>query len=212
MVVFILGCTPLFPFDSLVALTSAVVTGVVIGLTLFVPAETPESGDAVIMNQSMASEDPTEKPAAHHVRWKFVTGMGAVYALMYLLVLFRVPSPDKHNVYPYLTGCSLVYSDQIGEFVNAYANANGGGRSLGEDNGEDYFDGDNMCAQMCIPHLVYRPAVWGARKFASVPLETGTCEENGYDEHIADKTFNEYSVVFEVQVFTSSNGDGDNED
>jgi len=208
VIIFILGCTPLFPFDSLVSLTSAGITGMIIGLALFTeePVEMSEAGD-VYHNESIANgEEPTEK-RAHHVRWKFVNGTGVVYVIMYLLILFRVPSPDKQNMYPYLTGCGLVYSDQVGDFVDAYANDANGGRALQDDNGEDWFDGQNMCAQMCIPHLVYWPALWGAQKFASVPLIGGTCEDNGYDAHIADKTFHEYSVVFEVQLFTASNSD-----
>mmetsp|Transcript_7288 Transcript_7288/g.16009 ORF Transcript_7288/g.16009 Transcript_7288/m.16009 type:complete len:127 (-) Transcript_7288:193-573(-) len=124
---------------------------------------------------------------------------------MYIILLFRLPTPDKHNIHPYLTGCSLVYSDQIGNFVSAYAD---NGRALAEGNdGEDWLDDQNLCAQMCIPHLVSRPAIWGVKKFSSLKLDEGTCEENGYNEHIADKTFHEYTVVFEVQLFTSSNND-----
>jgi len=209
--VFILGCTPLFPFDSLVALTVAVVTGVFVGLALFVEDSTMSSEpvEDVYHNESIAGGEPTRNPN-HRVRWNLIRGMGALYLLQYILLLLRVPSPDKSNVYPYLTGCGLVYSNQIGDFVNAYAgNANNNGRSLGEEGngGEDYFDGSNMCAQMCIPHLVYGPALWGVQKFASVPLVQGTCEENGYQEHIADKTFNEFTVTFEVQLFTASNDD-----
>jgi len=207
--VFILGCTPVFPFDSVVALTAAVVIGILMGLTLFTedPERSDEPGDDVYRNGFNANEEPTKNPA-NHMRWKLVQGLGALYCLQYILVLLRVPSPEKHNMYPYLTGCGLVYSDRIGDFVNAYANnANNDGRSLGEDDdgGEDYFDGQNMCAQMCLPHLVYRPALWGAQKFASLPLAEGTCEENGYEEHIADKTFHEFTLTFEVQLYTASN-------
>lgn len=200
IIVLILGCSPLFPFDSVVALVAAVVTGVVLGLSLFAEVHAATTSDPE--NVHHAGEELAKKPT-QQVRWKVVNMMSVMYLLMYLLVLFRVPRPDELNVHPYLTGCGLVYSDSVGSFVNAYAN--GGGRSLQE--GGDYFEGDNLCAQMCIPHLVLRPALWGAKKFAAVPLVQGTCENNGYETHIADKTFNEYSVVFEVQLFTSSNGD-----
>ena len=149
----------------------------------------------------------------------FVLNLGfldvATPALMlFLLLVFRIPKPDVHNVYPYLTGCGLVYSDQVGDFVNAYAGgAGGGGRLLEEGNEGDMFNGDNVCAQLCLPHLIYRPAVWGAQQFASsvLNIERGTCEENEYNSHIADKTIEAYSVVFEVQLYTSSY-DGDNGD
>ncbi|KAL7552916.1 hypothetical protein ACHAWF_018100 [Thalassiosira exigua] len=185
LLVFILGCTPLFPFDSLVALTVALIIGIFIGRVLFV--------------------EDSERQA---VRWGIVKGMCAVYFFMYIMLLFRVPRPDKHNLYPFLTGCNFVYSDQIGDFVSAYTN--GGGRALEGDGGDDWFDGENMCAQICLPHLIYRSTLWGAHRFTSIPLEKGTCEEQGYDEHIAGHTMREFTVTFEVLLFTSSNGDGDN--
>jgi hypothetical protein len=204
--VFVLGCTPVFPFDSLMMLTLAVVIGMIVGLALFVedPGRTSDPGD-MYHNESMASEEPTKSPA-WRIRWKFAQGIGVLYSVLYLLLIFHVPSPDKLNLYPYLTGCNLVYSDQIGDLISAYTSANNG-RALEGSDGEDWFDGQSMCAQMCLPHLVYRPALWGVEKFASVPLERGTCEDNGYVTHVADKTFSEFTVVFEVQLFTASDDD-----
>lgn len=208
-IVFILGCSPLFPFDSLVALTTAVLTGIILGFVMFVEEDAYHNDDHMTANRE---ETSTKKRT-------FVLNLGfldvATPALMlFLLLVFRIPKPDVHNVYPYLTGCGLVYSDQVGDFVNAYAGgAGGGGRLLEEGNEGDMFNGDNVCAQLCLPHLIYRPAVWGAQQFASsvLNIERGTCEENEYNSHIADKTIEAYSVVFEVQLYTSSY-DGDNGD
>ena len=77
--------------------------------------------------------------------------------------------------------------------MNAYTNTNGG-RALEGNDGNDMFDGQNMCAQMCIPHLVYRPALWGVRQFASIQVEIGTCEENGYVQHVADHTLRKFTI------------------
>ena len=97
ILVFILGCSPLFPFDCLVALTTAVITGFVMGLLLFVeePVTTSAEEDLgdyhnndVPVNKE---ESKTQLAKQHAVRWKFVHGMGVIYLLMYLLLLFRVP-------------------------------------------------------------------------------------------------------------------------
>ena len=185
-IVLIMGCTPLFPFDSVVALTSSTVTGMIIGLAIFTKEQAGGMSD--VENEHQGEESTKMAPK---ICWTFVQGMVIIYFLMYLLLLFHVPSPDKSNIYAYRTGCNLVYSDQIEDLVNAYANA--GDRVLEEN------EIDGLCAQMCIPHLFYRPVLWGSR---FIHLEKGTCEDNGYSTHIADKTFRKYSVVFEVQLFT----------
>jgi hypothetical protein len=198
-IVFILGCTPLFPFDSVVALTSSVVTGMVFGLAIF--SEEPAGGmpdlgneyyrPSLSENMALDKKESTNRGGLK-IRWTFVHGMIIIYFSLYLLLLFRVRSPDKENIYAYRTGCNLVYSDQIEDFVNAYVNV--GGTDL-----EERDDISGMCAQMCIPHLVYRPALLGAR---FIHLEKGTCDDNGYSTHVADKTFQKYSVLLEVQLFT----------
>lgn len=193
----IVGSTPLFPFDSVVAISTAVVIGAVLGMLLFDNSKSDQTDEDYQM-----SSDSTDAAAVPSIRWNAVKCTGGVYLLWYLLILFRVPSPYQSNVYPYLTGCNLVYSDQIGDFIKQYANGYGGGRKL--EGTDDYFNGQNMCAQLCVPHLVHRPLVWGVRKLGLLAVEEGTCEENGYDEHVADKTMREYTVTLEVQVFTQS--------
>ena len=185
-VIFVLGCTPIFPFDSVVVLTTSVAVGTLIGLMLFVDENTGKS------NATDEIQSTIKMPMK--IRWLFVHGMIIVYFLMYILLLFHVPSPNTSNISPYLTGCNLVYSDQIDEFVNSYAS--GDGRDLEERNENE----SNMCAQMCIPHLIYRPVLLGSRFIEQV--EKGTCEDNGYTTYIADKTFEKYSVVLDVQLFT----------
>jgi membrane associated rhomboid family serine protease len=193
----VIGSTPLFPFDSVVAILVSVVIGAALGLLLF---DSNKSEQIDTDNYADSSVSVQENESAS-IRWSFVKGTGAAYCILYLLIVFRVPSPDERNVHPYLTGCNLVYSDQIGEFVEKYANGYNGRMLQGND---DVFDGQNLCAQLCIPHLVHRPLIWGVRKLGLVAVEEGTCEENGYDEHIADKTVREYTITFEVQVFTQS--------
>lgn len=140
----LIGCTPLFPFDSPVTILAAIVIGTVLGLFLF-------------QNTLLGS---TEGKSGYTVRWNIVRGTGVLFFVMYLLVLLGVPSPEIRNIHPYLTGCNLVYSDQIGDFVEQYA-GNYRGRML--EGNDDLFGGQNMCAQLCVPHLVHRPLVWGAK-------------------------------------------------
>jgi hypothetical protein len=177
-----------------VTISVSVIIGAVLGVLLFDNSKGEQINTGSNACDSTLSIQRNERM---FIRWAFVNGAGATYFIIYLLILFRVPSPPEQNLYPYLTGCNLVYSDQIGEFVEKYAN--GCGRLEGND---DVFNGQNLCAQLCIPHLVHRPLIWGVRKFGLIAVEEGTCEENGYDEHIVDKTVREYTVTLEVQVFT----------
>eukprot|EP00956_Cyclotella_meneghiniana_P027750 scaffold63048_cov65-Cyclotella_meneghiniana.AAC.3 len=184
----LIGCTPLFPFDSLVTIFAAIVIGTLLGLFVF-------------KNTLLGL---TEGSSGSALRWNIVRGTGVLFFIMYLLVLLGVPSPEVRNIYPYLTGCNLVYSDQISDFVEQYA-SNYGGRAL--EGNDDVFGGQNMCAQLCLPHLVHRPLVWGANKLGLIAIEEGTCEENGYDEHIADKAIREYTITIEVELYTQSGED-----
>jgi hypothetical protein len=178
---FILGCTPFIPFESWISLTAAVFAGVLAGLALFV-------------NDSGGGEPDEETTyPQQRVCWKFVHAMGIFQLLMYILLVLRVPAPDTRYLYPYQTGCGLVYSDKVGDIVDAYV---GGARRV--------LEIDNTCAQTCIPHLVYRLSLWGADQLSPFTVKKGTCEDNGYDTRVADKTFQKYSVVFEVQLFSTS--------
>lgn len=197
-IVYIFASSPIFPFDSVVALSTSIISGILLGLVLFFDTSSTTSDDLDVYHKESRCRKST--------RWIVVYGIVGVNLLVYLFIIFRIPTPDVHNIYPYLTGCNLVYSDQVGDIVNSFS---GGGESRKlEENGDDMFDGDRICAQMCIPHIVYRPALWGINRFDSLPiLEKGACEENGYESHIADKTFNEYSFSLEVQIFTSSSNE-----
>lgn len=192
----VIGGTPLFSFDSIVTIATAIAIGCVLGAFLLNDGDTFRSDDGNARH-SLPSKNNTDG----YIRWNLIKGLGAVYAIMYLLILFRVPSPDQKYVYPYLTGCNLVYSEQISDFVGQYASKYGGRELEGND---DLFNGQNVCAQLCVPHLVHRPLIWGVRQFGLIALEEGTCEENGYYEHIADKTVREYTITLEVQVFAQS--------
>jgi hypothetical protein len=110
----IIASTPLFPFDSVVTISVSVIIGAVLGVLLFDNSKGEQIDTGSNACDSTLSIQRNERMS---IRWAFVNGAGATYFIMYLLILFRVPSPPEQNVYPYLTGCNLVYSDQIGAQV-----------------------------------------------------------------------------------------------
>jgi hypothetical protein len=196
----ILVSTPLFPFDSVVALTSSIITGIIIGLAIFAKELAGEMSDSgkdyhrPSLGEKTLNLEERSNEKVPQIRWTFVYGMAIVYFLMYLLLLFRAPSPDKDHINAYRTGCNLVYSDQVENFANAYASD--GARVL-----EEGIQIDGLCAQICIPHILYRPVLWGGARF--IHLAKGACQDNGYSTHVVDKTFQKYSFVFEVNLFTA---------
>ncbi len=92
--------------------------------------------------------------------------------------------------------------------MSAYAGDMNGDRERRlEEVGDDWMNGENLCAQLCVPHIAYRPAVWGVGQFSPISIEAGSCEENGYDVHVADKTFRELTITLEVQLFTAADSE-----
>jgi hypothetical protein len=105
--------------------------------------------------------------------------------------------------YPYLTGCGMMYSTDVGSLVQNF-----GGRRLG-----DGFDYDNVgCAQFCVPHLIEKPFYFGLKKYAAYSeneyaVDYGLCEDIGYDEHIADTTFEYLRYPLDVEVYDVAQND-----
>jgi len=144
-ILFMIGCTPLFPFDSFLVLATSVLTGLCLGVFLY-QSSAEESG------AGLDGEALNETRKTISIDWRFVKGMGLLYVLLYTLILFRVPAPATSSLYPSLTGCRLVYADEIDDIASAYSGSNEGGRRFLED-GEDWFDGQSLCAQLCLPHI-----------------------------------------------------------
>ncbi len=94
--VYILGCTPLFPFDPWLCLTSGVFIGAVFAKAVF------------IEDQVDSSEEPfeQEKPvqSGQSVRWNFVAFIVALLAIFYVVILLRIPNPNQMYSHPFLTG------------------------------------------------------------------------------------------------------------
>ena len=138
---FAIGCTPLFPFDSCLVMAASVMSGLCLGFFL----TTGEECGAELGGEAPKISNETSKTIS--VDWRFAKGMGLLYGLLYTVILFRVPAPAASGLHPSLTGCRLVYADQIDDIAKAYSGGNGGG------DGEDWFDGQSLCAQLCLPHI-----------------------------------------------------------
>ncbi|CAB9512489.1 Pectinacetylesterase [Seminavis robusta] len=146
--------------------------------------------------------------------------------LFLLVVLFtclvmRIRKPKRMFEQPFLTGCELVYTTHVDEIMNSEVAGQFAGqyngqaaqngdqeRQLGDDDDAAGYDEEYMCAQFCVPHLVSRPLIWGANIYTGFDVTRGWCEEVGYSQHIADKTFSykkikKYSV--EVELYFDDN-------
>jgi len=136
-------------------------------------------------------------------QWKLTTSanskktaiVGALFLLMFILILSGVPNPNSLYQYPFLTGCTMMYSTDVGTFIN-----NAG------------YDFDNLCAQFCVPHLIEKPFYFGLKKYADYSgteyaVNYGICEDIGYSEHIADQTFSYMAYPLDVEVYDINEND-----
>ena len=154
---------------------------------------------------------------------RLAQGLLAVFAVQLFLLAVRIRRPKRMYEHPFVTGCELVYTTKVDDIVNSYVGDQFGGgndndnkdrnrqfrwrRFLGEEN-EDADDdaagqGDEefMCAQFCVPHLVSKPFMWGARMKTSFDVQPGWCEDVGYSQHIADKTFAYKSYSIDIELY-----------
>ena len=101
-------------------------------------------------------------------------GILAVYFVMLLLILCCVPKPDVKYEYPFLTGCTLMYNTEIE---------------------------DGMCAQVCVPNIARLVVLLGAERISGYTFLEGLCEDIGFEEHVADKTFVFMSYAVDVEIY-----------
>jgi hypothetical protein len=133
-----------------------------------------------------------------------------ITAALLALLLLHFPTPDKTYEQPFLTGCDFAYTTDVSEIVNNYADLypgtgdpNEGERRRrlvvgGDDHNEQY---SNMCAQFCVPHLFTRPYLWSAQYYTGFDIQRGWCDEVGFSEHIADKTFSYKAYSVDVELY-----------
>jgi membrane associated rhomboid family serine protease len=212
-----------FTFNSWFMVVVAIVLGILCSQVLF---ELPENSSEEAFHSSFAtpaniSEAPKANPESLHsasangddllevrkasprltLKQKPLYSVTALYSVMFFLLLFRLRKPNKLYLQPFYTGCSLQYSDGIDDLAATYYN-------VGDGNGERVLDeGDgnyrHLCAQFCVPHLASKGVRFGAQRFG-LPIRPGTCEGNGFDEHLADKTFTYATYSLDVEIYTQS--------
>lgn len=182
-VFFTLLAVALFPFNSWILILAAMFIGAIVPY--------------IIIKQENDNPDVNVWMPNHAELSKVATVFGAIFGLLFILILAGVPSPNGLYQYPYLTGCSMMYSTDIGSIVQNFA-----GRRLA-----DGFDYENAgCAQFCVPHLVEKPFYFGLKKYADYSgneyaVEYGLCEDIGYDAHVADATFKYLNYPLDVEVY-----------
>ena len=211
---FVLVC--LLPFNNWIMMTSAAMFGVVLAVWVYHPVASQDSRDYSTYVDDDEMEGPKNLGGVYLARqMRYLQGLLALFAVMLLLLLFRIRRPNRMYERPFMTSCDLVYTTNVNDIVNGYL-----GDQFGDDEGgNDRFrsrwleenqanddgeaaDEEYMCAQVCLPHLVSRPARWGANIYSGdLGVKKGQCEDVGYSEHIADKTFSYKKYSADVELY-----------
>ena len=120
------------------------------------------------------------------------------YAVWFVLVVLglRFNVPNELYVESFYTGCDLYYSTDV-ESIASDLYSNNEDRRLDENTDE------SMCAEFCIPHIASRFVKIGVNKLG-IPIQRGQCQDVGYGELVADKTFAYMSYSLDVEVYYSS--------
>ena len=120
------------------------------------------------------------------------------YAVWLVLVVLGLGFNGPNELYmeAFYTGCELYYSTDV-ENIASDLYSNDEDRRLDENSYE------SMCAEFCIPHIASRFVKIGVDKLG-VPIQRGQCQDVGYDERVADKTFAYMSYSLDVEVYYSS--------
>ena len=119
------------------------------------------------------------------------------YAIWFILVVLGLGFNGPNELYmePFFTGCDIYYSTDAANMASGmYGDGN---RRLDEEMDE------TMCVEFCIPHVASRFVKIGVDKLG-IAVQSGQCQDAGYGEHVADKTFAYMSYSLDVEVYYSS--------
>ena len=121
-----------------------------------------------------------------------------VYAVWFVLVALgvRVGRPSELYMEPFYTACDLYYSTDVANIASA-SGFYDGDRRLDEENDE------SMCAEFCVPRITSRFVQIGVNKLG-IAVDRGQCQDVGYNEHVADKTFAYMSYSLDVEIYYPS--------
>jgi hypothetical protein len=203
ILLFLVTCL-VFPFNSWVMLVSAMAIGSLIVPMLF-------DWDLGVVKPGTARPTTTTRAQIRPLPCKL---LGLIYLVMLLFLMLGgvVHKPAERYKYPFLTGCEILYTTDVSAIVSSYTGGKDGDddddegqqRHLGEDDNDSVFD--NACAQLCVPHIAYRPVLmwWGFQKILPFTVDHGMCQDNGYGEPVADKTFSYMTYSLDVELYSAS--------
>ena len=188
-----------FPFDSWIMLVSATVIGIMLPMIIF-----NKNGKDNKSAEEMIDVEPMKMSSVKLMPLKVLL---ALYLVLFFTMLSGIRHPNEKYREPYLTGCQVMFSDELDNLVNYdfdSGNEEQGGRWLSS---EDKEENQRLCAQFCIPNIVARPFGWGANRLFDLTIQKGMCESVGYNDHFADKTFNYMSYSLDVELYFESEQD-----
>jgi len=198
-----------FPFNSWIMILVSMVIGMILPFCI-IDRSTTSSASA--RNDSNMNE---WIPKPLYLYKKIVFGSYVVMWIAFILILVGVPSSNDMYVYPYLTGCNMMYSTDVSSLAEKF----GGGRrrhvrNLAENGGGNGFDFGNIgCAQFCVPHLVDKLFYVGLKAYAKrsgnddYTVDYGMCQDVGYGDHLLDTTMKYWGFSLNVQVYDESQND-----
>lgn len=184
-----------FSFNSWFMLLSAIFIGAGSAVALFdisLGAHSENTTEDGLTEFKQASPD-------FRLRRKPLYAAVGVYLLLCLVILMRLRQPKELYLQPFFTGCDLMYSDDVSTLAEDYYS----NRALGN-KGDDESSDSSLCAQFCTPHLTTKGVVIGSKSIFDILLTRGSCEDLGFNEHVADKTFKYFSYSIDVEIYTAS--------
>lgn len=164
------------------------------------PMETSSKNDTI--NGRQTTETVTREGLIHDEqsppKYTWRKEIMYAYAVWFVLVVLGLGFNGPNELYmeSFYTGCDLCYSTDVENIASDLYN-NDEDRRLDEDSDE------SMCAEFCIPHIASRFVKIGVNKLG-IPIQRGQCQDVGYGERMADKTFAYMSYSLDVEVYYAS--------
>ncbi|KAG7349753.1 pectin acetylesterase [Nitzschia inconspicua] len=157
----------------------------------------------------------------------FCAGLALFVLLIVPFFINVVASPNKVYSQPFYTGCKLFYTTDIDGLSSSSFVSNddeneeekgGAGRrimAVSSDfvrwlQGDDQDRGNYQCASFCIPHMV-TPVFKQVVHAKGIPIQKGTCRDQGYSTKLLDKTFSAFAYSLDVELYSASYNNNDEE-
>ena len=174
----------LFPFNSWIMIVAALLLGAFVAPM------------AVKMDDYFSVQSHIER-----VKKGVLVGILVIYFVMFVLILCNVPKPDTYYQYAYLTGCSMMYTYDLQSIMDDFGFGGRRRMTTMRQLGGDGFNYDELCAQVCVPHLIDKPFYYGVGRFTDYTVSQGRCLDNGYSVHAVDKTITYLGYSLDVEGY-----------